>query len=116
MIRRPPRSTLSSSSAASDVYKRQPQRLVGYYQVATHDPTSSAPISCPTPPTAHGMGEGDRGSCPTLGVNDDGRRFFAIIDKNLGAAPLRRADRAGAGRLDGRTGALPGGRRREGRR
>eukprot|EP00658_Telonema_sp_P-2_P043435 TRINITY_DN31373_c0_g1_i1.p1 TRINITY_DN31373_c0_g1~~TRINITY_DN31373_c0_g1_i1.p1 ORF type:complete len:129 (-),score=31.51 TRINITY_DN31373_c0_g1_i1:349-735(-) len=25
MIRRPPRSTLSSSSAASDVYKRQPQ-------------------------------------------------------------------------------------------
>src|SRR5664280_3281654 len=27
MIRRPPRSTLSSSSAASDVYKRQPVRL-----------------------------------------------------------------------------------------
>src|SRR5665648_981341 len=26
MIRRPPRSTLSSSSAASDVYKRQPQK------------------------------------------------------------------------------------------
>src|SRR5664280_1009326 len=26
MIRRPPRSTLSSSSAASDVYKRQPAR------------------------------------------------------------------------------------------
>src|SRR5664280_3033917 len=26
MIRRPPRSTLSSSSAASDVYKRQPKR------------------------------------------------------------------------------------------
>src|SRR5674536_212299 len=28
MIRRPPRSTLSSSSAASDVYKRQPVHLV----------------------------------------------------------------------------------------
>src|SRR5674536_73045 len=28
MIRRPPRSTLSSSSAASDVYKRQPRRRV----------------------------------------------------------------------------------------
>eukprot|EP00656_Telonema_subtile_P010379 TRINITY_DN14999_c0_g1_i1.p2 TRINITY_DN14999_c0_g1~~TRINITY_DN14999_c0_g1_i1.p2 ORF type:complete len:100 (+),score=31.34 TRINITY_DN14999_c0_g1_i1:63-362(+) len=28
MIRRPPRSTLSSSSAASDVYKRQYQRRV----------------------------------------------------------------------------------------
>src|SRR5665648_1295445 len=27
MIRRPPRSTLSSSSAASDVYKRQDQRI-----------------------------------------------------------------------------------------
>eukprot|EP00658_Telonema_sp_P-2_P059339 TRINITY_DN48193_c0_g1_i2.p1 TRINITY_DN48193_c0_g1~~TRINITY_DN48193_c0_g1_i2.p1 ORF type:complete len:141 (+),score=34.07 TRINITY_DN48193_c0_g1_i2:92-514(+) len=28
MIRRPPRSTLSSSSAASDVYKRQPRDIV----------------------------------------------------------------------------------------
>eukprot|EP00656_Telonema_subtile_P038200 TRINITY_DN4284_c0_g1_i5.p1 TRINITY_DN4284_c0_g1~~TRINITY_DN4284_c0_g1_i5.p1 ORF type:complete len:102 (+),score=31.40 TRINITY_DN4284_c0_g1_i5:115-420(+) len=33
MIRRPPRSTLSSSSAASDVYKRQYQRRVrGFVQ------------------------------------------------------------------------------------
>src|SRR5664279_1321900 len=30
MIRRPPRSTLSSSSAASDVYKRQVRQLLGY--------------------------------------------------------------------------------------
>ena len=30
MIRRPPRSTLSSSSAASDVYKRQPHSYPGY--------------------------------------------------------------------------------------
>ena len=29
MIRRPPRSTLSSSSAASDVYKRQPMGRLG---------------------------------------------------------------------------------------
>ena len=29
MIRRPPRSTLSSSSAASDVYKRQEYGMVG---------------------------------------------------------------------------------------
>src|SRR5665648_1296228 len=40
MIRRPPRSTLSSSSAASDVYKRQPalksmQRV--YWQVRIWD-------------------------------------------------------------------------------
>src|SRR5674536_343966 len=34
MIRRPPRSTLSSSSAASDVYKRQP-----YSGVRIHAPT-----------------------------------------------------------------------------
>ena len=31
MIRRPPRSTLDRSSAASDVYKRQPQTLVLRY-------------------------------------------------------------------------------------
>src|SRR5678816_4922956 len=30
MIRRPPRSTLDRSSAASDVYKRQPPGYVGY--------------------------------------------------------------------------------------
>eukprot|EP00656_Telonema_subtile_P026639 TRINITY_DN28622_c0_g1_i1.p2 TRINITY_DN28622_c0_g1~~TRINITY_DN28622_c0_g1_i1.p2 ORF type:complete len:111 (+),score=16.04 TRINITY_DN28622_c0_g1_i1:46-378(+) len=31
MIRRPPRSTLSSSSAASDVYKRQQRRVRGIF-------------------------------------------------------------------------------------
>ena len=40
------------------------------------------------------MGEGDRGSCPTLGANDDGRRFFAIIDKNLGKTAGRAAHAA----------------------
>src|SRR5450756_2857111 len=33
MIRRPPRSTQSRSSAASDVYKRQPLDLLGYLRV-----------------------------------------------------------------------------------
>src|SRR5450756_2031906 len=33
MIRRPPRSTQSRSSAASDVYKRQPQELLGALRV-----------------------------------------------------------------------------------
>eukprot|EP00826_Nyctotherus_ovalis_P004412 TRINITY_DN10952_c0_g3_i3.p3 TRINITY_DN10952_c0_g3~~TRINITY_DN10952_c0_g3_i3.p3 ORF type:complete len:114 (-),score=3.25 TRINITY_DN10952_c0_g3_i3:1284-1604(-) len=33
MIRRPPRSTLSSSSAASDVYKRQHWKIVNNLQV-----------------------------------------------------------------------------------
>ena len=34
MIRRPPRSTLDRSSAASDVYKRQLQLVVGAYGIA----------------------------------------------------------------------------------
>src|SRR5674536_124698 len=33
MIRRPPRSTLSSSSAASDVYKRQEYQFIGVVDV-----------------------------------------------------------------------------------
>src|SRR5665648_66014 len=46
MIRRPPRSTLSSSSAASDVYKRQPvfllliSRLLGYPFGGISDPAA----------------------------------------------------------------------------
>ena len=36
MIRRPPRSTLSSSSAASDVYKRQPQDVQQINKRAVH--------------------------------------------------------------------------------
>src|SRR5664279_6426661 len=38
MIRRPPRSTLSSSSAASDVYKRQVRSAVVATQPAHGDP------------------------------------------------------------------------------
>ena len=36
MIRRPPRSTLDRSSAASDGYKRQPQHLLAHHAVADH--------------------------------------------------------------------------------
>src|SRR5665648_1262890 len=38
MIRRPPRSTLSSSSAASDVYKRQEKAQGGIILTASHNP------------------------------------------------------------------------------
>src|SRR5665648_1171994 len=38
MIRRPPRSTLSSSSAASDVYKRQFLYRVGHYSKGLKPP------------------------------------------------------------------------------
>ena len=64
MIRRPPRSTLSSSSAASDVYKRQvqdiarPQPRGGTTQLGTHTHTHThllacfqLPISVTRPPT-----------------------------------------------------------------
>eukprot|EP00656_Telonema_subtile_P002434 TRINITY_DN11079_c0_g2_i1.p2 TRINITY_DN11079_c0_g2~~TRINITY_DN11079_c0_g2_i1.p2 ORF type:complete len:105 (+),score=44.59 TRINITY_DN11079_c0_g2_i1:50-364(+) len=47
MIRRPPRSTLSSSSAASDVYKRQVQGDVQYVCVSTPNGQLFVPISAP---------------------------------------------------------------------
>src|SRR5664279_3364690 len=40
MIRRPPRSTLSSSSAASDVYKRQSEYIVAASLTANIRPTA----------------------------------------------------------------------------
>eukprot|EP00658_Telonema_sp_P-2_P006257 TRINITY_DN12393_c0_g1_i3.p1 TRINITY_DN12393_c0_g1~~TRINITY_DN12393_c0_g1_i3.p1 ORF type:complete len:101 (-),score=28.27 TRINITY_DN12393_c0_g1_i3:49-351(-) len=48
MIRRPPRSTLSSSSAASDVYKRQilPPRL---FPVPRYPPSTTRSKSSPYP-------------------------------------------------------------------
>eukprot|EP00656_Telonema_subtile_P051094 TRINITY_DN6797_c0_g1_i3.p1 TRINITY_DN6797_c0_g1~~TRINITY_DN6797_c0_g1_i3.p1 ORF type:complete len:297 (+),score=104.69 TRINITY_DN6797_c0_g1_i3:87-977(+) len=48
MIRRPPRSTLSSSSAASDVYKRQ----VGEEPAAVSEESSTASTPIPSPRTA----------------------------------------------------------------
>src|SRR5678816_4130669 len=41
MIRRPPRSTLDRSSAASDVYKRQEDE---YYYHCTKSPVASCPL------------------------------------------------------------------------
>src|SRR5674536_265216 len=44
MIRRPPRSTLSSSSAASDVYKRQPPPWPGEHEASPS--AAASPSSC----------------------------------------------------------------------
>src|SRR5664279_5572961 len=69
MIRRPPRSTLSSSSAASDVYKRQPgglsskqRRIQGTSCLGTGTGRSS-----PHTPTADELGQspGSSGDCPS---------------------------------------------------
>src|SRR5674536_282669 len=52
MIRRPPRSTLSSSSAASDVYKRQVQRgqgLVKIFQPVAGKNVFRRDVSKPSP-------------------------------------------------------------------
>ena len=48
MIRRPPRSTLSSSSAASDVYKRQPQSTTFARGAAKHPAAQAAAIHAAT--------------------------------------------------------------------
>src|SRR5450756_301420 len=45
MIRRPPRSTQSRSSAASDVYKRQPQRSVLANLFVNREPTRFGLVS-----------------------------------------------------------------------
>src|SRR5674536_220205 len=59
MIRRPPRSTLSSSSAASDVYKRQPRLPARHHSVTGGDrggrqevpgPDRSGPADVESPP------------------------------------------------------------------
>ena len=47
MIRRPPRSTLSSSSAASDVYKRQHERPAAFYTHTSIYAAKSAVSSSP---------------------------------------------------------------------
>src|SRR5664279_1280991 len=60
MIRRPPRSTLSSSSAASDVYKRQVllfRDSDGVYAVAGTCPHAGAPL-------IEGVRRGNRIVCP----------------------------------------------------
>src|SRR5664280_3423720 len=78
MIRRPPRSTLSSSSAASDVYKRQALRVEGVRRAAggvidrdRHFPAAVVEVGlqgggegkgrggdpCPPPPVSPSLGD-----------------------------------------------------------
>eukprot|EP00658_Telonema_sp_P-2_P054887 TRINITY_DN4364_c0_g1_i4.p1 TRINITY_DN4364_c0_g1~~TRINITY_DN4364_c0_g1_i4.p1 ORF type:complete len:148 (-),score=17.33 TRINITY_DN4364_c0_g1_i4:246-689(-) len=67
MIRRPPRSTLSSSSAASDVYKRQVS-LFQFQLVESKDTTTlqpRPPSSTPTTGSANPRRIGGVGGAPT---------------------------------------------------
>eukprot|EP00658_Telonema_sp_P-2_P031693 TRINITY_DN23661_c0_g1_i2.p1 TRINITY_DN23661_c0_g1~~TRINITY_DN23661_c0_g1_i2.p1 ORF type:complete len:243 (-),score=67.15 TRINITY_DN23661_c0_g1_i2:65-793(-) len=74
MIRRPPRSTLSSSSAASDVYKRQYQQYAHQPQQMWAATQQSTPAS-PTPSTSFAP--------PSSYSNPRSRMNFAAI-KNRG--------------------------------
>src|SRR5664279_1985719 len=59
MIRRPPRSTLSSSSAASDVYKRQIPEIHEYIQMTLLTyllPVYRPPFICPVSDTINNVG------------------------------------------------------------
>src|SRR5674536_374897 len=87
MIRRPPRSTLSSSSAASDVYKRQgylgQQRVLAYWlcQIAVHSRGKAALLVLP--PRCGGDCNDRSASAGTfLGANG-GCRLVAIQLRHL---------------------------------
>src|SRR5664280_3921480 len=69
MIRRPPRSTLSSSSAASDVYKRQIRRLASEVFLPVPEPLRSGSLleRVPIPSWSAGVpytGDRDQRECP----------------------------------------------------
>src|SRR5664279_712397 len=98
MIRRPPRSTLSSSSAASDVYKRQVIRpnsaplaespallLVAVHLKCTYDPPNAH-----TPPF-----EG-----APAGRNRPGSALPALAERTPGFSDCDSARRGGGARLD----------------
>eukprot|EP00658_Telonema_sp_P-2_P006290 TRINITY_DN12405_c0_g1_i2.p1 TRINITY_DN12405_c0_g1~~TRINITY_DN12405_c0_g1_i2.p1 ORF type:complete len:158 (-),score=35.04 TRINITY_DN12405_c0_g1_i2:81-554(-) len=78
MIRRPPRSTLSSSSAASDVYKRQYQRRVRGCRKPAMQPTLLALLLLAPMAAANGRhdlhGNVIKGLAPQeLAVSDSGK-------------------------------------------
>ena len=53
MIRRPPRSTQSRSSAASDVYKRQGLEIPADISIVSYDNIKMAPFTNPPLTTVH---------------------------------------------------------------
>src|SRR5664279_3812830 len=95
MIRRPPRSTLSSSSAASDVYKRQIRYCAncptvgerhGHQSSYAHDVSDPHPIdedffSCPRRST---------NPCLSGGEKVHPRRAFILLAKELSACAMNR--------------------------
>src|SRR5450756_1240853 len=98
MIRRPPRSTQSRSSAASDVYKRQVQSLVdalsndhrgepleGPAQALAADPELIKHPAYTPPPEreghrAHRHTGKERGKCPRYGHRPSGERADYSIE------------------------------------
>src|SRR5664279_6499998 len=96
MIRRPPRSTLSSSSAASDVYKRQvhagPCSVIGVAsawrkKLQTHKCGSAYPNCATCSPRCYGAGGTALSTCCIGPSGEDD------INSELCAATIESADR-----------------------
>ena len=77
MIRRPPRSTQSRSSAASDVYKRQLLFCVAGFFLVLSQPPFSSPSSCCTEPEQ----TSDFHTCSACPM------FYSICLRNLSSHP-----------------------------
>src|SRR5680860_1485677 len=93
MIRRPPRSTQSRSSAASDVYKRQLERDL------TQEPRSGAPGEFPTAAATEWIGTGSTGAGRIAHVLDNAENARIELTEHpdgllrlLNCQPLRRGN------------------------
>src|SRR5664279_4899386 len=91
MIRRPPRSTLSSSSAASDVYKRQ----VGWWRPILHGGFDPGDLDAPEVSEPLGLRQADRrevhtGHLPTLFRQPD--RVATLATREIHRPACRKPD------------------------
>src|SRR5664280_464983 len=111
MIRRPPRSTLSSSSAASDVYKRQVMDSSGAAVAATGADAKvvHAPSQATIPlPTSRGVAKS-----PAIGLSGQHPATQLLVAdgqvRHLGAEPVGGVAGVGLSRFS-TSGRTPGGR------
>src|SRR5664280_3586670 len=100
MIRRPPRSTLSSSSAASDVYKRQEQvaaHLGAPFRVVEVDPSAGRSVAESRRQDGKAVVGVVTGGSPIL-VLMDGTQLFSVRTAEGALGHVAQAAPAGGGR------------------